>query len=307
VKESPQDLKFEARQVALLSLAELGLGSLIHTFQVPLGGHLLSLNQGLILCQSAYAAQNRGRRAVMGSVLRISWATALLKSFSPSGKVLTPMLAIAAQGGLFSSGILLFGPGAWGLALGSLLLALWGIVQPFLFAWILYGKTIFSALGWTLEKLSSVLGLSADWGLRVLLGLILLKGILALMLPWAARGKRSIAFSESLGERGRVLFATRRGETREASFGHMVLSPLFLFSFVLTGAFFFFSQNESWVRVCWLLMRPLATAFIFYYIVRAFSPAAVRRRLYHWIPTLMTLVGESRGILESEPDSPAKV
>ena len=34
---------------ALLSLTEIGLGSLLHSFKIPFAGHFLSLNQGFIL------------------------------------------------------------------------------------------------------------------------------------------------------------------------------------------------------------------------------------------------------------------
>src|SRR4029079_1686198 len=44
---------------ALLSCVEVGLGSLIDALHVPLGGHLLSLNQSFLLSRSALRTRSR--------------------------------------------------------------------------------------------------------------------------------------------------------------------------------------------------------------------------------------------------------
>ncbi|MGZ3688544.1 MAG: hypothetical protein ACXVBW_09600, partial [Bdellovibrionota bacterium] len=124
---------------ATLSAVEVGIGSFCHAFHVPLSGHLLSLNQGFLLSRAVIHAKEHGtRHRFLPST--ISNVAATLKSLSPAGKKLTPMLAISAQGMLYNLGTLILGANAAGILLGSLLLSLWAFAQPVLFYALLFGK-----------------------------------------------------------------------------------------------------------------------------------------------------------------------
>ncbi|MFP5459829.1 MAG: hypothetical protein ACLGG7_13920, partial [Bacteriovoracia bacterium] len=103
------------KNAATLSLIEVGLGSLLHGLKLPFSGHVLSLNQSFILTRATLTSGERRDAAV------ISTTAAILKSLSPAGKKLTPMLAIAVQGQLYYLGLLVAGTGVIGQLLGSLL------------------------------------------------------------------------------------------------------------------------------------------------------------------------------------------
>src|SRR6185295_7221686 len=83
----------------LLSLTEVGLGSVLHAMHIPFTGQLLSLNQIAVL---SHATKMHPEKS---APLTISVVAALLKSLSPIGKRLTPMLALTMQGLLFTFGI----------------------------------------------------------------------------------------------------------------------------------------------------------------------------------------------------------
>ena len=79
---------------ANLSLIEVGLGSVVHGLKLPFGGQVLSINQCVIL---SHAARRLGINAKTG-VFTISTIAATLKSLSPAGNKLGPMLSISMQG-----------------------------------------------------------------------------------------------------------------------------------------------------------------------------------------------------------------
>lgn len=120
-----------------LALAELGLGSLLHALHIPLTGTILSLNQGFFL--SRVTRLHAKRTDIKAFVFDISIVTALLKSLSPMGKKLTPMLAIATQGLLFTAGISIFGINILSVVLSSMLLSIWGVFQPIFLAGVMIG------------------------------------------------------------------------------------------------------------------------------------------------------------------------
>src|SRR5690606_26328753 len=112
------------KKAALLSSIEIGLGSILHGLRLPLAGHLLSLNQGFILTRATLEIEDSKSPAL------ISATSAILKSLSPAGKKLTPMLALSVQGQLFNLGPLLLGNNPVGRSLGMILLCIWGFIQP---------------------------------------------------------------------------------------------------------------------------------------------------------------------------------
>ena len=119
-----------------LAATEVGLGSILHGLHVPLAGSMLSLNQGVFLTR---ATKTAGRHQKVRTLpFEISAITAVLKSFSPVGKKLTPMLAITAQGALFSLATVICGANLLGVMIGSALLATWGVIQPLALAGLMF-------------------------------------------------------------------------------------------------------------------------------------------------------------------------
>jgi hypothetical protein len=119
-----------------LAVTEVGLGSAMHALHLPLAGTMLSLNQAAFLTRAVHIQKKDP--AVKSLAFEISAVTAILKSFAPVGKRLTPMLAITAQGALFTTSIYIFGANLLGVVLGSVLLATWGVLQPVALAGVMF-------------------------------------------------------------------------------------------------------------------------------------------------------------------------
>ncbi|NUM88616.1 MAG: hypothetical protein HUU37_05385 [Bdellovibrionales bacterium] len=190
------------RYAAVLSLTEVGLGSMLHSFHVPLAGHALSLNQGAILTFALKRAPS-WRHAVEGSAA-ISMAAAGMKTFSPAGKRLTPMLGITVQGLLYALGVSLGGRGLAGVLLGMALLSVWAFAQSVLLAWIIFGKELFLSIRDLWLNVAEKLGVPTEWGVWLLVlavGSKLTCALVVGMMSWVAAPEREERYIAGLTER----------------------------------------------------------------------------------------------------------
>jgi hypothetical protein len=254
---------------AVLSLIEIGLGGVLHTFHIPLAGQALSLNQGFLLTRYSRAAEHTSADPFVSS--RISTTAAILKSLSPAGKKLTPMLAIQTQGLLFNFGTITFGRNAFGYCFGMILLSLWAYVQPLLIYVLIYGKTFFDILNtspflvWT--GVAFVL-------IKCILGIGLVA--LAYLLPeeifqkyrsyLIAKAQKKIPTLSSAPS-ANLSRATHLQSLKGAL--HDLMRLPFLISLIITAGFFIYSES-SHSTIIWGLLRPIAVAFIIFYLVRIF-------------------------------------
>ena len=156
-----------------LSLAEVGLGGILHAFKVPFTGYILSLHQ--IFCLTRAQLQSKDQSPHLPII--ISSVAAILKALTPMGKRLTPFLAIMTQGVLFNVGTIFLGRNFFGNCLGALLSSTWGFIQPLLIAYVIFGSNFFDGLDIFQEFCSSKL----PWiNYYILIGtLVALKAILA--------------------------------------------------------------------------------------------------------------------------------
>lgn len=278
MNENKDNITFIGNYAAALSMVEIGLGSLLHSLKIPMSGQFLSLNQGFILTLASKNAKSLNYSILIPS--HISSVTSLLKSLSPAGKKLTPMLAIAAQGQLFTSGQFILGQNILGHFLGVLLLSLWSFVQPFLLYLLIFGKDLIFMSEYFVRKLSKVLYIDPDfiWGalvgfilLKLLLGLIVV--ILAHKLPqesvmryfeWISRYKGKSVKKGSIGP--------LKGTIKD------LCSPLFIVSLVFSGVYLYFAKSSN-SQLIWALLRPLAVAFIIFYVIRVFPVEKLSNRL----------------------------
>jgi hypothetical protein len=255
------------REAAALSLVEIGLGSILHGFKVPFTGYFLSLNQGFFLSRAV--SQSRGLAGSRVLPFQISSVAACLKSLSPAGKKLTPMLAISMQGVFFTLGTATFGANLMGALVGSVVCSLWAFVQPLILYTLLYGKTLADVGVYYLDKF----GL---WGWVA--GLLLLKCAIAAALAVAGfrvsqeRFERYQALLlEAARARGAVPLTPGRHDSGWAGAASGALRdltrPLFLASILLTGAFFWFNEH-AWTEIFWKLLRPVALGFLLFFAVR---------------------------------------
>jgi hypothetical protein len=262
VKIDPVELA--GREAAYLSAVEVGLGSVLHGLGVPLAGYFLSLNQGFFLSRSV--AEGRELRGARTRPFTISMVASLLKSLSPAGKKLTPMLAIAVQGLLFSCGTLLFGATLAGAVAGSALASVWAFAQPLLLYWLFYGPAWPEMIRYYETRFPVV---------PVFVALVALKALVSAGLGVAGFRMRSASFERY---RERMLGAARarleraaRSEPVSPARGALrdLLNPLFLASLGLTGIYLWFSEVRA-AELAWRLLRPLALGFGVFWLVRAF-------------------------------------
>ena len=264
------------RDAAILSAVEIGLGSALHALHVPLAGQFLSLNQGFILSRSTL----KGPRTPQArwEPMRISNIAAILKSLSPAGKKLEPMLALSAQGALFGMGVLVLGCNFVGVLAGFLLLSLWAFVQPFVTYYFLFGNNLVKTVEYAFHKFSAGFPFARESLIWVIGAGIAIKLLLALVLVFTAdripeaRFKR---YQDRLLKKGQAKRRALLEETPETSLSQKAVfavrdlfNPLFLISLGMT-AFFLIYSEASFASVIWGLMRPLAFGFLLFFAIRA--------------------------------------
>ncbi len=260
---------------AILSLTEIGLGSLLHSFKVPFSGHFLSLNQALILGKSQLAIKTQQHARFAPS--QISLVSSLLKSLSPSGKKLTPMLAISAQGFLFNVGTIIFGINPLGIWVGTVLLALWGFIQPIGIYMLLFGENLVYMAKYFLKKFSVFTALTADDIWTVLLIIIAIKITLATVVT------ALIFLLDKEHYYQWQMKLLKKSEDKRKSIEHQfeptglkvaskkalkdLLNPLFIFTWILTGTFFYFAKS-AYAPTIWVFCRPLIIGYLLFLGIR---------------------------------------
>lgn len=252
---------------AALSLVEIGLGSFLHSLNIPLAGHILSINQIAFLSRISFKLKS----AKPG--LQVSLIAAILKSLSPAGKKLTPMLAISAQGLFFYTGLFLFGVNYLGLFLAVLLSCLWAFIQPVLFIYLLFGKNSVAVADYYLKEIEKIIPGADHYILWIVVGVIVLKFIIAFVFSLIAIKIKDLEFEKFQKKMLLEIKAPKLSQTHSHAYLALrdLMNPLFIISFALTVLFFFFSNSSaSAVQIVWMILRPFAVGFILYYVLRVY-------------------------------------
>lgn len=288
---------------ALQSLVEVGLGSFLHAFHIPFSGHALSLNQGLILTQACQKTETR--KEAVTATNSIALITAILKSLSPMGKRLTPMLAISMQGFLFSIGILIFGNNILGLLVGISLLSLWAFAQPLLFAYLFFGEKLFFAIEKLWTDIAVKISISPEYGIKILIGFVMLKVVLA----WAVAfiGWRYPTwitekyFAQIMKYKELTTKSIKNKKPQNAASGAIkdLLNPWMILSLILTTAFMLLTEKSDYFQVFVYSLRVIAIAYLVFYVLRAFPQSWIKKALTSF-PTLAKTV---EYLLDREPES----
>jgi hypothetical protein len=246
---------------ALLSLIEIGLGSVLHGLHIPFSGIFLSLNQGYLLCRVSLIT-----REEKWLPYAVSNVAAVLKSLSPAGQKLGPMLSLSVQGLLFNLGPFLMGVNLFGLILGMILLSIWSFIQPLVTYYLFFGEELFNAAEFLYKKSIPFHGIEGETLTHLFLGIVSLKALFATglaILAWKGLGDK---FQERLAQIGHQKESVKTGSPFLLALKDLT-RPLFVISFLGTGAFLIFSQTAS----TWYLLRPVAIAFIFFYFSRTLT------------------------------------
>lgn len=259
-----RELKITGEYAASLSIIEIGLGSVLHATSIPLSGQILSVNQIAILSRASFREESKN------IALKISLISSILKSLSPAGKKLTPMVAILAQGILFSLGLTIFGVNYLGLFFSVLLSSAWSFIQPLLILYFLFGKNILDVLNYFKKDFIFLSAIDSHAIITLLIGTYLLKVFIVFLLSFKMLKMSELNFKKlqtKLNIRPKANKRIYRNQFFNAFFD--LMQPLFVISFILT-AFFIFLSNESFVSMIWILLRPLSLGLIIFYIFRIY-------------------------------------
>ncbi len=261
--ENPGTTDLEIKRAAQLSITEISLGSLGHGFKVPLTGQILSLNQLAFLLN----ALNRDKLP-KSSTFEISSIAAVLKSLSPAGSKLGPMLSIAMQGFLFWVSTSVLGVNIVGQMVGAVLLSLWAFVQPAIGLLMIYGFDLVTVVAYYVKRLNDDYSFLALSLLYAVSAFVVLKILLALALVvWSVAGKKEIKLLNAAKVASQLPAVGISSTPLKAALKDLT-KPVFLFSFILMMIFIWQLQG-SFSEKIWLSLRPLATAFIIFYVLRS--------------------------------------
>lgn len=264
----------------LLATSEIGLGSALHGFHVPFGGHFLSVNQSVVL--TLLTKESKRRISASYNCAAVSLLSAAFKLLSPIGKKLNPMIAIGIQGVLFSFAIFLLGANLLGVFLGTSLLCLWSFIQSFAFAYLFFSQSLIESLGYFNETFTRWLGVpptSLGW---LIFAFLLLKTVLACSIN-AYVWERPIAFETYQQTVSKWRLHSKRPEMKHGIFlGSLtdLASPWFLFSFSFTFAYVLFVQKWDLGSVLIYLIRPIFFAWISFYLIRL----TLKHRMFSFLP-----------------------
>lgn len=264
MSEVPQT-DLEIKRAAQLSLTEICIGSVGHGFKIPLTGQVLSLNQLAFLLN----ALNRDHLP-RSATFEISSIAAILKSFSPAGQKLGPMLSIAMQGFLFWAATTAIGIHIFGQIIGAVLLSLWAFVQPLITLFIIYGTDLILITRHYLQRLRGdyeFVALSLGYAIAALIALKICIAI-ALVIYSRKSGREIRLISENKLSRLVVHQMPAPSRTPLRSALRDLTRPLFLLSFILMLVFIW-QLNSSLSQKIWLSLRPLGIAFILFYTLRS--------------------------------------
>ena len=277
-QEEANDGTTEAKLIAFyasfLSIAEIGLGGLLHSLRVPFTGFLLSLNQIFLLNHAQVSTKPTAPQLLASS---ISTVAAVMKSLAPIGKKLMPMLAITVQGLLYTSGVVLFGNTFIGRSFGSCLASIWGFVQPILLYYCFFGEALFQSLHMACEKLSSSFGITQNFIVTIVIGCVAVKVFFALLIAlytpslskkYFEKYLQTLAFANSTTKIFPETPSQKPAILKQVRLAFKDLcKPLFLISFALTTLFFYFQESTpNWL--VWGILRPLGLGFFYFFIVR---------------------------------------
>lgn len=274
-KEKDSQVDIIGSHAAMLSITEIGLGSLLHSFHMPFTGYFLSLNQVFLLSRASGLIGANGSRFMPGSV---SFVAAALKSLSPAGKKLTPMLAISMQGCLFNIGIFLFGHTTAGRIVGAAISSLWGFLQQFLIYFFIFGHIFTQAMMQFHEYPKIWFNIEPECIVYVLAGIVGLKVILSVTAAYLAPKVSSQLMtkytsrisSASIKRKPQTPVPAGQGRIKKIAWlaaKDMCVWP-FIACLLLGGVSFWFVEGgiSTWVVINTL--RPIAIGFLIFFAMR---------------------------------------
>jgi len=181
MRYSVRDLVYIGVFAGCWGAIEITVGATLHVLRVPFAGVLLTgAGIAIALVGRLYVPRS-------GSVALIAVVTALLKMLSVGGIVLSPMIAIVAEGALAELGLSGRRPSRGVFVQSAVLACLWPLVHTLLSAWVTGGAGLLMAYRTIFERAVNEFGVPRAWGWTVLASLVVVHvavGVVAGLLAW---------------------------------------------------------------------------------------------------------------------------
>lgn len=179
MKLSTRELATLAVFGALWGLIEISLGSVLKTLNVPLSGVVLS-SIGLMIALVGRVFVPR-----RGSTLFIGVIAMLLKLFSLGGVIIGPMVGIFTEALVAEIVLTLMGnPRRMALTLAGAMGVTWVLIQPFITAPLLFGRTLFTVWLDLLDRGEQLLGLDPSAALWIVLAMLAIHLVIGSVCGW---------------------------------------------------------------------------------------------------------------------------
>jgi len=147
---------------ALWGAIEITLGSFLHSLRLPFTGTFLaSMSAGLLVAQRQFTSF-RGISIYTGIV------AALIKSLSPDGIVIGPMVGILSEAIIVELILLIYPRSVITAVLAGVFCATWATLQGLLHQWLIYGSSIIELYLELIKESQKVLSISNITGIYLI-------------------------------------------------------------------------------------------------------------------------------------------
>ncbi len=257
---------------------EASVGAILHGGQIPLRGLAMSSMQSVIM---TYAADGMGKRR---RVVWVAVIAAALKALSPTGNRARPMIAITAQGFLYTLAVTLLGWNILGVTLGGFLIGAWAAIQGVVLQYLFVGNELLEAYDTVIQYIVGKLDLHGIGFLQIVVAWTILCGLLSGALTLVAwRHRRRMP-----GRLRDLVFRKPRGvilEWNSVSIGGAmrnglkdITRPLFWLPVIIVIAMMF-ASGSSVETILWIVLRAAVVGFVLFSLVRSID----LRRFIGWL------------------------
>lgn len=241
---------------------EMSVGAALHTYRFPLTGLAMSTTQTAVMTVAGDGLVEPGR------VVWVSFISAGLKAFSPSGSRIGAMIAITVQGLLYSLSTRILGWNGVGIALGGALVGAWAATQGFFVQYLLLGRGLEKAYDEVANWVRQRIHLELPGLVGLVAAVVIVYALVGGTVGFVAWKRRSRLRDRMEG------WLTRQGVAkRRKKFPIGLFVPLFIVAGILLSA------GNSFSSVAMIVLRALAIGFLLFALVQRWNPVKLLKFL----------------------------